>query len=75
MQVLAFGRLSNLGVEGVEVPTDVTDSDALRRFLGIRWPELNAPGVLLAINQMLVRRNTALSPDDEVAFLPPMSGG
>ena len=75
MRLLAFGRLSQLGVEAVEVPAAVRDSDMLRRFLGERWPELNAPDVLLAVNQTLVRGKAMLSPDDEVAFLPPMSGG
>lgn len=75
MRLLAFGRLSNLGLADVDVPAGVTDSDMLRRFLGERWPELNGPGVLMAVNQTLVRGSAPLSPGDEVAFLPPMSGG
>ena len=75
MTLLTFGRLSHLPLEGIDIPADVTDSDALRRFLGKRWPELNAPGVLLAVNQTLVRGSVPISPGDEIAFLPPMSGG
>jgi molybdopterin synthase sulfur carrier subunit len=75
MRLLAFGKLSHLRLADVEVPADVTDSDMLRQFLGARWPELNGPGVLLAVNQTLVRGRAPLSPGDEVAFLPPMSGG
>ena len=75
MNLLSFGRLSHLALQGVDIPADVTDSDALRRFLGERWPELNAPGVLLAVNQTLVRGSVPISPGDEIAFLPPMSGG
>lgn len=75
MRLLAFGRLSHLGLADVDVPADVTDSDMLRRFLGERWPELNGPGVLMAVNQTLVRGPAPLLPGDEVAFLPPMSGG
>jgi len=75
MQLLAFGRLSHLDMGGVDIPIEVTDSEALRRFLGERWPELNAPGVLLAVNQTLVRGAVPISPGDEIAFLPPMSGG
>lgn len=75
MRLLAFGKLSHLRLSDIAVPADVTDSDMLRRFLGERWPELNGPSVLLAVNQTLVRGSVPLSQGDEVAFLPPMSGG
>lgn len=75
MRLLSFGRLSNLGLDGIEIPSDVADSDALRRFLGERWPEISAPDVRIAVNQTLVYGAVPLSPGDEVAFLPPMSGG
>jgi sulfur-carrier protein len=75
MKLLAFGRLSHLAVDTAEVPEEVADSLALRQFLGQRWPELNDPGVQLAVNQALVHDVVPLSPGDEIAFLPPMSGG
>jgi len=75
MRLLLFGRLSHLNLDDVEIPADVTDSDALRRFLGQRWPELDTPEVRIAVNQTLVHSAVPLSPGDEVAFLPPMSGG
>ncbi|HYX45603.1 MAG TPA: MoaD/ThiS family protein [Sphingomicrobium sp.] len=75
MRLLSFGKLSHLALEGVDIPAGVTDSDALRRFLGERWPELNSPGVQLAVNHTLVRGSVPISPGDEIAFLPPMSGG
>jgi molybdopterin synthase sulfur carrier subunit len=75
MKLLAFGRLSHLALDQLDIPADVTDSEALRRFVAERWPELNGPGVQLAINQTLVRGAVPLSPGDEIAFLPPMSGG
>ena len=75
MKLLAFGRLSYLAFADVRIPAEVKDSEALRRFVGERWPELNGPGVQLAVNQTLVRDAVPLSPGDEIAFLPPMSGG
>lgn len=75
MKLLSFGRLSHLDLDRVEIPSDVTDSDALRRFLGARWPEINSPEVRIAVNQTLVSGAVPLSPGDEIAFLPPMSGG
>lgn len=75
MRLLAFGRLSHLPFDRVTVPPDVTDSRSLRLLLAERWPELNDPKVQLAVNQVLIRENVTLSPGDEIAFLPPMSGG
>lgn len=75
MRLLAFGRLSHLPLDSAKIPPDVTHIDALRGLLGKRWPELNDPSVRLAVNWVLVHDNVGLSPDDEIAFLPPMSGG
>ena len=36
---------------------------------------LDGPGVQVAVDQVIVRHDTALTPASEVAFLPPMSGG
>jgi molybdopterin converting factor small subunit len=75
MRLLSFGRLSHLVLSDIEIPAGVTDSDALRLFVGERWPELNGPGVRIAVNHMLVHDVVPLSAGDEIAFLPPMSGG
>jgi molybdopterin converting factor small subunit len=75
MKLLALGRLSHLALDSLEIPDEVTDSDCLRRFVGERWPELNSPGVRLAVNHTLVHDAVPLSRGDEIAFLPPMSGG
>ncbi|HEX5259283.1 MAG TPA: MoaD/ThiS family protein [Sphingomicrobium sp.] len=75
MRLLAFGKLSHLNVDDLAVPPTVTDTDALRRFLGQRWPQIAAPEIRIAVNQTLVQGVVPLSPDDEIAFLPPMSGG
>ena len=75
MRLLSFGRLSHLDFDNISIPADVTDTDALRRFLGERWPEIATPQVRIAVNQTLVQGIVSLAPGDEVAFLPPMSGG
>ena len=75
MKLLTFGKLSHLDLDDVAIPADIADSDALRRFLGQRWPEIDTPEVRMAVNQTLVQGVVPLSGDDEIAFLPPMSGG
>ena len=52
---------------------------ALRALLGAEdamlGEALAATSVQAAVNKVLARGDVALSPDDEVAFMPPMSGG
>ena len=42
-----------------------------RRHPKIPWP----PGTLLAVNQEYASEQTPLRPGDEVAIIPPVSGG
>jgi molybdopterin synthase sulfur carrier subunit len=72
----AFG----LATENVLCPPDVTTVAALRSWLGSRggaWAVELAPGrsVRIAVNHDLARPDTPLSPGDEVALFPPVTGG
>ncbi len=77
-RVLMFGALQDLAgwrMRDVDVATLsdlktlLADEDAA---LGSR---LSGPGVFAVVNQTMVRGDVALSADDEVAFVPPVSGG
>jgi molybdopterin synthase sulfur carrier subunit len=77
-RVLLFGRLSDLAgwrERQIESPF----LSALRPRIAEDDPALGealaGPGVQVAIDQMIVRGDTALNANAEVAFLPPMSGG
>ena len=64
------------GTRGLDTPLPagarVTD---LVTLLGARIPSLlSAPG-LIAVNQSYVQPDTELHDGDEVAFIPPVSGG
>ncbi|OYW94882.1 MAG: molybdopterin synthase sulfur carrier subunit [Caulobacterales bacterium 32-67-6] len=79
-RVLLFGRLSDIAGwrEKTVEPATARLSD-LRARLAAEDPALGealeAPGVQVALDQVLVRNDAALSARSEVAFLPPMSGG
>ncbi len=49
--------------------------DQLTREDEVLGEALAGKGVQAAVNKALVREDMALQPGDEVAFLPPMSGG
>ena len=77
-KVLLFGALSDLS--GWREKTIEVDSIAdLRLKLGAEdaalGEALKGPGVQVAVDQAIVRHDTALTAASEVAFLPPMSGG
>ena len=68
-----------VGVESLEV-ADCPDVERMLRQLAdsldvAAYTDLTAPSVRIAVNQTLVDGNQALAPGDEVAFLPPVTGG
>ena len=76
--ILYFGRLQDSArtrALKVELPADVRDTDRLRDWLGRDHPDLLDPSVRIAVNAALANGNAPLAEDDEIAFLPPMSGG
>ncbi len=74
MKILFFGRLRD-GAPAGAVPPGIHDIDALRAWLGRRRPELLDASVRIAVNDEMILGNRVLDDGDEVAFLPPMSGG
>jgi molybdopterin converting factor subunit 1 len=74
MKILFFGRLRDGGAAG-PVPYGIRDTDALRAWLGRDRPELLDGSIRIAVNDEIVPGNRPLDERDEVAFLPPMSGG
>jgi sulfur-carrier protein len=64
----------------IAVSTATLDLEALLARLGGVVDEqalarLRAPSVRIAVNQAFVEGNVTLRPGDEVAFLPPVTGG
>lgn len=74
MKILYFGRLRD-GAPAGPVPPGIRDTDGLRAWLGRGRPELLHASIRIAVNDEIVPGNRPLDQGDEVAFLPPMSGG
>ena len=75
-----LGRLRDVaGWRERTLDTPPATLSALRELLAQDDPALGealaGKGVQIALNKALVRADTAISPGDEIAFLPPMSGG
>ena len=76
--ILFLGRLQDaVGTSALTLilPGGVTDAESLRAWLGREHPALCAPSVRIAVNSVLHPGNPALADGDEIAFLPPTSGG
>lgn len=80
--VLLFGRLKDaFGASSIAMPEGVGTAAELRAMLANENPDLaetiRSKSVRIAVNQSLVadEAGTRISPADEVALLPPLSGG
>ncbi len=70
----------NKNQEQLELPATVSSVQELIDYLLSADPQFESVfsennKVLVAVNQIVVNRNHALSAEDEVAFFPPMTGG
>jgi len=79
VRVLFFGAVKELtgkSCEDVEVRDGGSVRDLLQHYEST-VPELKTwfPSLALAVNQQYARADTILKPNDEVALLPPVSGG
>jgi sulfur-carrier protein len=75
-----FGKLGDLVGESMEVPCEkavaVTDIiNSLADSHPALYREITAPQVMVAVNQTIVAASHAVHQGDEVAFLPPVTGG
>jgi molybdopterin converting factor subunit 1 len=79
VRVLFFGRLKDIvgkSEEDAELSEGARVEDLFARY-GRTFPELARfrSSVVVSVNQAFVEWHTPLSSGDEVAFLPPVSGG
>ena len=83
MKILYFAwvrQRTGIDEEEVTVPESVRDVAGLLDWLKSRGPgfeeALQDPSAIrIAVNQEFAQPESALSPDDEVALFPPMTGG
>ena len=79
INVRVFGGVKDIvGSDRIllRVPESGTTGDLLR-MLVTRFPELEAwkNSIRVAVNQDYMSEEVPVSPDDEVAIIPPVSGG
>ncbi|CAA9494856.1 MAG: Molybdopterin synthase sulfur carrier subunit / Molybdopterin synthase catalytic subunit MoaE [uncultured Sphingomonas sp.] len=78
VRLLCFGRLTEARSEReatIELADGVDDTAALRAWLARDHPGFAQPSVRIALNGEVVTGDRPLVDGDEVAFMPPVSGG
>ena len=78
MRVLLFAGLAEaLGRRELELSPDETPSTVgeLEHVLRERWPALASMPFRIAVNQRYVNADDSVDVADEIALIPPVSGG
>lgn len=79
IKVLFFGMLKDVvgrDQDELDVPEGTLVADLLAQY-EVRFPDLrkSLPSLALAVNQQYAARDSRLKAGDEIALLPPVSGG
>lgn len=70
-----FGVLSELAKSSAIIIDNVNSTDELLTSLNNRYPGFDKHDVLLAVNNKQIKTNTTLNEGDNIAVMPPFSGG
>lgn len=74
VRVLLFGRLAEI-TGNRSMNMQAADTAELMKMLSERHPELNGHSIAVAVNKRLTKDTVILNAGDEVALMPPYSGG
>lgn len=75
INIFFFGQLVEItGMSSLKM-TGISETDDLKSSLQQHYPALKNLTYSIAINRQVIQKNTSLKSRDEVALLPPFSGG
>jgi sulfur-carrier protein len=74
LKIQLFGQLKQM-TGASELFIDVPDTDGLTREMAIRYPGLENLNYRIAVDRNIVQENTLVNEGQELALLPPYSGG
>jgi molybdopterin synthase sulfur carrier subunit len=75
IKILFFGPLADKVSASAMELEDMQDTDTLMEALHTQYPSLMDIQFSLSVNRKIIHQNTPLHHEDEVACLPPFSGG
>jgi len=75
MKVLFFASIAEITGESELVVQDIKTLEELKQFLNKKFPAIAGLNFSMAVNKKIVQGNLSIVETDEVALLPPFSGG
>ncbi len=76
VRVFAYGIVRDIAGRSFDMEVPGETVGALRESLIKAYPSLaNLPSLLVAVNEKYADDSQPIDPDDEVALIPPVSGG
>lgn len=75
IRLMCFGMLEEITGFKERQLIGKQDTDQLRIWLNDEFPVLQKIDFVISVNRKLINQNTVLKNEDEVALLPPFSGG
>lgn len=70
-----FGQLADITGRTEMIFHDIPDTETLIKTLHDMYPSMANAKYAIALNKKVIRENTVLSGDSNIALLPPFSGG
>ena len=74
VKIQLYGQLKEI-TRVSELFTEATDTEGLIREMATRYPVLENLTYLIAVDRNIVQANTPIKVGQELALLPPYSGG
>jgi sulfur-carrier protein len=75
MNIKVFGQLEDITQSNEIIVETVADTEELIQFLFEKYAGLKEKKFKIAVNKKMIEEKTMLKPNDEIALLPPFSGG
>lgn len=77
MRILIFGKLGDV-INASEIIIEIENPTRIQSFKTIlfeKYPALKVEKFAISVNQILAKDDTIIHNNDELALLPPFSGG
>lgn len=75
INILAFGQIEEIIGSNPITLTEISDTEVLKNKLSEKFPEIDHIPYSISINKTIIQTKQTLKDGDEVALLPPFSGG
>jgi sulfur-carrier protein len=75
MKILFFASIAELAGQSEITLQGIRNTDELKQQLFQNYPRISGMSFSVAVNKSIVQGNVPLNDTDEVALLPPFSGG